>query len=73
MEGGTLIEPQGVVGIRIPLHPRKFGDCRKILTYEEAVARLAAATALFERGLITPAQYKEIADEVYQVIKTVKP
>ena len=62
-----------MVGVTIPLHPQDFGDCRKIISYEEAVARLSVATSLFERGLITPAQYKEIADEVYHLIKRLKP
>ena len=74
LEGGVDDDdPRVMVGVRIPLHPQDFGDCRKILAYEEGVSRLAVATSLFERGLITPEQYKEIADEVYQLIKTLKP
>ena len=69
MQGGlTLGDPSAVVGIVIPLHT-KSGDCSKILSYEEALSRLMIAERLLERGLITPEEYKEIADEAYQTIK----
>ena len=69
MQGGSVFDnPSAVVGIIIPLHP-KSGDCSKILSYEEAMARLMIAERLLERGLITPEDYKEIADKVNQTIK----
>ena len=69
MQGGSAFgNPSTVIGIVIPLHP-KSGDCSKILSYEEAMARLLIAERLLERGLITPEDYKEIADKVNQTIK----
>ena len=69
MEGGSVLgDPSAVVGIIIPLHP-KSGDCSNILSYEEAMARLLIAERLLEQGLITPEEYKAIADKVHQTIK----
>ena len=69
MQGGsTFGGPSTVVGIVIPLHS-KSGDCSKILSYEEALSRLMVAERLLEQGLITPEEYKEIADKAYQTIK----
>lgn len=69
VQGGSVFDdPSAVVGVVIPLHP-KSGDCSKILNYEEAMARLMIAERLLERGLITPEEYKTIADEVHEVIK----
>jgi len=55
-------------GFIIPFHPDK-GDCSKILNYEEGLARLSIAERLMERGVISPEEYKAIADEVYSIIK----
>ena len=66
--GSNRDDPSAMVGIIIPLHP-KSGDCAKILSYEEAMARLMIAERLLEQGLITPEEYKEIADKTHQIIK----
>ena len=66
--GSALGDPSAMVGIIIPLHP-KSGDCSNILRYEEAMARLVIAERLLEQGLITPEEYKAIADKVHQTIK----
>ena len=68
-QGGKVRDDETVmVGIVIPLHP-KVGDCKTMLSYEQAMARLAIAESLLERGLITPEEYKAVADKVHQTIK----
>lgn len=62
---------QALVGVIIPFHP-SIGNCKKLLSYEEAMARLLIAEGLLERGLITPDEYKAVADEVHQTIKPAK-
>lgn len=66
---GTIRGEEAVsFGFIMPFHPDK-GDCSKILTYEEGLARLSIAERLLERGVISLEEYKEIADEVYSIIK----
>ncbi len=62
-------DPTAMIGVMIPFHPNT-GNCRAILSYEEAMGRLLIAEGLLERGLITPEEYKNIADEVHEVIKS---
>ena len=68
-QGGKFRDDEtAMFGIVIPLHP-KVGDCKTMLSYEQAMARLAIAESLLERGLITPEEYKAVADKVHQTIK----
>lgn len=68
IRGGTLLDEAAVgAGLVIPFHGNP-GDCKKIVAYEEALARLAIAERLLERGLISMENYKTIADETYQII-----
>lgn len=68
IRGGTLLDEAAAgVGIVIPFHSNP-GDCKKIVAYEEALARLAIAERLLERGLIPMEEYKRIADETFATI-----
>ena len=70
MQGGVLNgnEPTAMIGVMIPFHPDK-GDCSTILSYEEAMSRLLIAESLLERGLMSPEEYKTIADEVKAILE----
>lgn len=69
MQGGSFDSNASVsMGVIIPLQSSS-NSCNKILSYEEALARLLIAERLLERGLMTPEEYKEIADKVHQIIK----
>ena len=68
VRGGTAFDEAAVgVGLVIPFHSNP-GDCKEIVAYEEALARLSIAERLLERGLISPEEYKAIADETYRII-----
>ena len=68
VRGGTIFDEAAIgAGIVIPFHSNP-GDCKKIVAYEEALARLTIAERLLERGLISMEDYKRIADETYQII-----
>ena len=69
MQGGVRDgnDPTAMIGVMIPFHPNK-GDCSTIVSYEEAMSRLMIAERLMERGLMSPEEYKAIADEVKAAI-----
>jgi len=69
MQGGVRDgnDPTAMIGVMIPFHPNK-GDCSAIVSYEEAMSRLMIAERLMERGLMSPEEYKAIADEVKAAI-----
>ncbi len=68
MGGTDRGDARVMTGVVVPLHP-KHGNCSKVLSYEEAMGRLMVAEGLLERGLISPEDYKAIADEVHATIK----
>ena len=63
---------RAIVGFVIPIKPGGYGDCNRILSYEEAAAKLQLAMMLMESGTITPEQYNEIAQKVHELISTEK-
>jgi len=70
MQGGSFDSDASVsMGLIIPFQS-STNSCNKILSYEESLARLLIAERLLERGIITPEEYKTIADEVHEVIKS---
>lgn len=69
-QGGTYMGRDTVMfGVIVPLHS-STGNCSKVLGYEEAMARLAIAEQLLERGMISMDDYKAIADEVHEIISS---
>ena len=66
---GRVGEAQPIAGVilRVPLGAAP-SNCRQILAIETATMKLRRAQELYDLGLITLAQFQDVADKAYGVI-----
>jgi hypothetical protein len=62
-------EARVVAGISIPFGGPSLGNCNTLLEHEEARSRLELAAQLFEAGAIDAEEFKEIAEEVADLVR----
>ena len=55
--------------ISVPIGGPQMGDCDDLLAHEEGRSRLELASQLFEVGALSAEEFKQIADDVAEIIK----
>ena len=58
-----------MAGVSIPFGGSSLGNCNALLEHEVARSRLDLAAQLFEAGAIDAEEFKQIADEVAELIR----